>query len=130
MLVRRYFGRLYCDWPSYQESEKYLMSTRLKVGFVSVLSCLALMLGLFASTGIASAHSAQATDSQVSASTSVSTSANARCFGGFEEECFGFGFGNRFGFGHRFGFGNRFGFCHRLFFRHRFFRRRFFFRLA
>ena len=105
-----------------KESEKYLMSTRLKVGFVSVLSCLALMLGLFASTGIASAHSAQATDSQVSASTSVSTSANARCFGGFEEECFGFG--NRFGFRHRF-FRRHFFFRHR-FFRHRFFRHRFF----
>ena len=102
------------------------MSTRLKVGFVSVLSCLALMLGLFASTGIASAHSAQATQSQMSASTSVSTSANDRCFGGFEEDCFG----NRFGFGDRFGFGfhHHFFFPHRFFFRHRFFRPHFFFR--
>ena len=48
------------------------MSTRLKVGFVAVLSCLTLLLGLFATTGIASAHSSQAAHtqtSQVSAST-------------------------------------------------------------
>jgi hypothetical protein len=55
------------------------MSTRLKAGFLSVLSCLAIMLGLFASTGIASAHTAQATQSQVSASTSVSTTVDQWC---------------------------------------------------
>src|SRR5271167_4140548 len=45
----------------------------MNVGFVGVLSCLVLMLALFLSTGVASAYSAQATQSQVSASTSVNT---------------------------------------------------------
>ena len=45
----------------------------MNVGFVGVLSCLVLMLALFFSTGVASAHSVQATQSQVSASTSVNT---------------------------------------------------------
>ena len=35
-----------------------MLSTRLKIGFASAFSCLALLLGLFASTGVASAHSA------------------------------------------------------------------------
>jgi hypothetical protein len=45
------------------------MSTRLKVGFVGFLSCLVLMLSLFTFTGVASAHSTQALQSQTSTST-------------------------------------------------------------
>jgi hypothetical protein len=45
------------------------MSIRLKVGFVGVLACLMLVLGLFSSTGVASAHSTQAVHSQTSVST-------------------------------------------------------------
>ena len=37
-----------------------MVSTRLKIGFVTVLSCLALLLGLLASTGVASAHTTSA----------------------------------------------------------------------
>ncbi len=48
------------------------MSIRLKVGFVGVLSCLMLVLGLFSSTGVASAHSTQAVHSQTSV-TSIRT---------------------------------------------------------
>ena len=57
------------------------MSTRLKAGFVSVLSCLALILAMFASTGVVSAYSAQATQSQVKASTSVHTAVDQRRYG-------------------------------------------------
>ena len=49
-----------------------MLSTQFKVGLVTIFSCLALLLGLFASTGVASAHSYQAAHtqtSQVSAST-------------------------------------------------------------
>jgi hypothetical protein len=37
-----------------------MFSMRLKVGLVTILSCLALMLGLLASTGVASAHTTSA----------------------------------------------------------------------
>src|SRR5215467_16138829 len=43
-------------------------SKSLKMGFVALFSCLALMLGMFASTGIASAHSANAAQSKTSTS--------------------------------------------------------------
>jgi hypothetical protein len=46
--------------------------TSLNVGFVGVLSCLVLVLALFFSTGVASAHGAQAAHSQTSV-TSLST---------------------------------------------------------
>jgi hypothetical protein len=55
------------------------MSTRLKVGFVTVLSCLTLLLGLFATTGIASAHSTQALQSQTTQASASSTLADDRC---------------------------------------------------
>lgn len=55
------------------------MSTRLKVGFVTVLSCLTLLLGLFATTGIASAHSTQALQNQTSQASASSTLADDRC---------------------------------------------------
>ena len=44
------------------------LSNNLKVTFVTMFSCLALMLGLFSSTGIASAHSAHTLNSQTSSS--------------------------------------------------------------
>ncbi len=47
------------------------LSNSLKVTFVTMFSCLALMLGLFSSTGIASAHSAHTLNSQTSASQSA-----------------------------------------------------------
>jgi hypothetical protein len=47
------------------------LTNSLKVTFVTIFSCLAIMLGLFASTGIASAHSATALQSQTSASQSA-----------------------------------------------------------
>ena|SRR2546422_732842 len=47
------------------------LSNNLKVTFVTMFSCLALMLGLFSSTGIASAHSAHTLNSQTSASQSA-----------------------------------------------------------
>src|SRR5262249_43688347 len=99
------------------------LSTHLKVGLVTLFSCLALMLGLFSSSGIASAHSTQALQSQVSAST---LAANNQCrtflvrtpvFTPFSFNRFGGDFNsfssNRFGegfnpFNNR--FGNRFGF--------------------
>jgi len=56
------------------------MSTRLKVGFVGFLSCLALMLGMFASTGVASAYSTQAVHSQTSASTLVNDRGRCKTF--------------------------------------------------
>src|SRR2546428_11253674 len=68
---------------------------RLKVGCVGVLSCLALMLGLFSSTGVASAHSTQALQSQASASTLANDRNQAQCrtfytvnqrFRGFEDQ--------------------------------------------
>src|SRR6266436_5397493 len=67
-----------------------MLPMRLRVGFVTVLSCLALLLGLFASSGTVSAHSVQALHTQTSVS---STSTDQRCmrvFGGFREERFGF----------------------------------------
>ena len=48
-----------------------MLSTQFKVGLVTIFSCLALLLGLFASTGVASAHSSQAAHTQTS---QVSTS--------------------------------------------------------
>src|SRR2546428_5150729 len=47
------------------------LSNNLKVTFVTMFSCLALMLGLFSSTGIASAHSAHTLNSQTSSSQSA-----------------------------------------------------------
>ncbi len=72
-----------------------MLPMRLKVGFVGVLSCLALMLGLFSSTGVASAHSTQALQSQTSASTLAEDRGLAGCrtfttvnsrFSGFEDQ--------------------------------------------
>ena len=54
------------------------LSNNLKVTFVTMFSCLALMLGLFSSTGIASAHSAHTLNSQTSASQSAEQRGN-RC---------------------------------------------------
>ena len=67
--------------------------TRLKVGLVGLFSCLALFLGLFAPTGIVSAHSTQAQHSQAS----VSVSADDRCRR-IVVRRFGFPFNNRFAF--------------------------------
>jgi hypothetical protein len=50
----------------------------MKVGLVSVFSCLALLLGLFSTTGIASAYST-ALHNQTSASTTVDELSQARC---------------------------------------------------
>ena len=54
------------------------LSNNLKVTFVTMFSCLALMLGLFSSTGIASAHSAHTLNSQTSTSQSAEQWGN-RC---------------------------------------------------
>ena len=54
------------------------MSIRLKVGFGGVLSCLVLVLALFFSTGVASAHGTQAAPSQASL-TSLSTLTDVQC---------------------------------------------------
>jgi hypothetical protein len=52
-----------------------MVSMRLKVGLVTVLSCFALLLGLLGSTGIASAHTAQTAQSvQVAQSQTTSVS--------------------------------------------------------
>jgi len=56
------------------------LSNSLKVTFVTIFSCLAIMLGLFSSTGIASAHSANALQSQTSASQSATQWQRQRCF--------------------------------------------------
>jgi hypothetical protein len=48
-----------------------MIPMRFKVGFVTFLSCLTLLLGLFTSTGIASAHTVQAHQAQTSASVST-----------------------------------------------------------
>jgi hypothetical protein len=70
-----------------------MLPMRLRVGFVTVLSCLALLLGLFASTGTVSAHSAQAAHTQTSVS-SVST--DVRCYRVFEHRFrFFYGFMHR-----------------------------------
>ena len=53
-----------------------MVPMRFKVGFVTFLSCLTLLLGLFFSTGIASAHSVQAHQAQTSASVSTAD----RCY--------------------------------------------------
>ena len=75
-----------------------MLPMRLKVGFVGVLSCLALMLGLFSSTGVASAHGTQALQSQTSASTLANDRDQAQCrtytivnsrFSGFEDQSTG-----------------------------------------
>ena len=68
-----------------------MLLMRLRVGFVTVLSCLALLLGLFASSGAVSAHSAQVLHTQ----TSVSVSTDNRCFRVFEHRFRFFGFGFR-----------------------------------
>src|SRR3989442_1361453 len=59
-----------------QKVRSTMVPMRFKVGFVTFLSCLTLLLGLFFSTGIASAHSVQAHQAQ----TSASVSTNDRCF--------------------------------------------------
>lgn len=53
-----------------------MLPMHIKVGLVTVLSCLALLLGLLSTPGGALAHSLQATHSQ----TSVSVSTEGRCF--------------------------------------------------
>src|SRR2546425_7160502 len=53
------------------EKKRMLVSTSLKVTFVTVFSCLALLLGLFTSAGIASAHSTHVLHSQTSTSQSA-----------------------------------------------------------
>src|SRR5579864_695152 len=77
------------------ESEVTLFSMRLKVVFATVFSCLALVLGQFSSTGVASAHSTQALQSQASASTLAEDRGRVRCrtfttvnqrFSGFEDQ--------------------------------------------
>lgn len=55
------------------------LTNSLKVTFVTIFSCLAIMLGLFASTGIASAHSATTLQSQTSASQSAEQWWSPRC---------------------------------------------------
>src|SRR6266849_2055847 len=105
-----------------------MLSKHLKVGLVTLFSCLALMLGLLSSTGIASAHSTQALQSQASASTLAADNqcrtflVRTRVFTPFFNNSFGGDFNsfssNRFGEGfnpfqqNRFGnrFGNRFEF--------------------
>src|SRR6266436_3213880 len=68
-----------------------MLPVRLRVGFVTVLSCLALLLGLFASSGTVSAHSVQALHTQTSVS---SASTDQRCFR-VRERSFRFFFGSR-----------------------------------
>ena len=88
-----------------------MLPTHLKVGLVTLFSCLVLMLGLFSSTGIASAHSTQALQSQTSQA-NTSTLADDRCrfivVRSFED------FGGNSSFSDRFNpFGHRFDFFHR-----------------
>ncbi len=52
---------------------------RFKVGFVAVLSCLALMVGLFSSSGVASAHKTQAVHSQTSVTSLSTLTDDQRC---------------------------------------------------
>ena len=80
------------------------MSTRLKVGFVSVLSCLALMLALFASTGVVSAYSAQATQSQVRAGTSVTTAGDPRGPQRRYRYCSSYRYGRCYRYSYRYGY--------------------------
>src|SRR6266566_5453329 len=89
-----------------------MLSTHLKVGLVTLFSCLALLLGLLSSTGIASAHSTQALQSQASQASASATLADDRCrtivvrsFENFGENPFFF----RDRFNH---FERRFGFFH------------------
>ena len=63
--------------PNFRKRE-VTMSIRLKVGFVGVLSCLVLVLALFFSAGVASAHGTQAAHSQASL-TSLSTLTEDQC---------------------------------------------------
>src|SRR3989442_10089527 len=81
-----------------------MLSTHLKVGLVTLFSCLALMLGLFSSTGIASAHSTQALQSQASASTLAAD--NCRTFL-VRTRVFTPFFNNSFGGGFNFFFSNK-----------------------
>ncbi len=83
---------------------------RFKVGFVTVLSCLALILGMFSSAGVASAHSTQARQSN--ASTVATDQDRSRCrtfvmvrerFNRFEDEDTGRFFSNETFFGGRHG---------------------------
>ena len=86
---------------------------RFKVAFVAVLSCLALVLGLFSPTGVASANHSQAVQSQVSASTAVDQDqSRSRCrtfvlmrerFNRFEDEDTGRFFDNETFFNGRHG---------------------------
>jgi len=52
---------------------------RLRITFVVFLSCLVLVLGLFSSTSVASAHNTQAVQSQVSASTLAEDRGRVKC---------------------------------------------------
>jgi len=83
---------------------------RFKVAFVAVLSCLALVLGLFSSTGVASAHYAQAVQTHVS--TVAANQDRSRCrtfvltrerFNRFEDEDTGRFFDNETFFNGRHG---------------------------
>ncbi len=58
------------------------LSVGMKVGLVSLFSCLALLLGLFSSTGIASAHTANTQSVHVSANALADDSAANDCPGG------------------------------------------------
>jgi hypothetical protein len=63
------------EHTSQQKVRKIMFPMRLNVGLVTVLSCFALLLGLLALTGIASAHSAQAQTSASACTTSCSPNA-------------------------------------------------------
>ncbi len=70
-----------------------MVPMRFRVGFVTFLSCLTLLLGLFLSPGIASAHSLQAHQAQ----TSASVSTDDRCFRVFvrrHHDGYGYGYGD------------------------------------
>jgi hypothetical protein len=54
-------------------------SKSLKVTFITIFASLALLLGMFASTGIASAHTASAQQSKTSASQAVDAGRNRHC---------------------------------------------------
>jgi hypothetical protein len=61
-------------------------SKSLKVTFLTIFASLALMLGMFASTGIASAHTATSLQSKASTSQSVDQRKNRRCVRTIEVE--------------------------------------------
>src|SRR2546425_3506588 len=67
-----------------------MLPMRLRVGFVTVLSCLALLLGLFASSGTVSAHRAQELPTQTNLISASTYQLLMRVIVGFREERFGF----------------------------------------